>query len=54
MVITGANSGLGKVMTRQMAKRGATVVMACRNLTKTGKAIADIKRDVPSANLVSK
>jgi NAD(P)-dependent dehydrogenase (short-subunit alcohol dehydrogenase family) len=38
-VITGANSGLGLEMTRQLATRGATVVMAVRNV-ESGRAAA--------------
>ena len=31
-VVTGANNGLGLVTARQLARAGATVVMACRDL----------------------
>ncbi|MEV4208253.1 oxidoreductase [Nocardia salmonicida] len=39
-VITGANGGLGEVVTRTLAAHGATVIMACRD-TKRGRDIAD-------------
>jgi NAD(P)-dependent dehydrogenase (short-subunit alcohol dehydrogenase family) len=38
-VITGANTGLGFETARVLAARGATVVLACRNMTKAGQAI---------------
>jgi protochlorophyllide reductase len=38
VIITGANSGLGLESTKAIAAKGATVVMACRNLTKAEKA----------------
>ena len=53
VVITGANRGIGKVLCLEMAKRNATIVMACRDLMKAEKVIAEIKQVVPDANLVS-
>jgi len=43
-VITGANSGIGKVTARELAKRGAHVVMLCRNEKKAERAKEDILR----------
>jgi NAD(P)-dependent dehydrogenase (short-subunit alcohol dehydrogenase family) len=40
VVVTGANSGLGAEATRVLAKAGATVIMACRNLDKAN-AVAE-------------
>ncbi|WP_019732888.1 SDR family NAD(P)-dependent oxidoreductase, partial [Mycobacterium avium] len=39
VVITGANSGLGAVTARELARRGATVIMAVRD-TRKGEAAA--------------
>jgi NAD(P)-dependent dehydrogenase (short-subunit alcohol dehydrogenase family) len=40
VIITGANSGLGAEATRVLAKAGAKVIMACRDLDKA-QAVAD-------------
>ncbi len=50
-VVTGANSGLGFEVARQLAYKGATVVMACRNLDKAGTAREKILSEIPSAHL---
>lgn len=42
VIITGANSGLGEVTARELAGRGATVIMAVRNTAKGEKAALKI------------
>jgi NAD(P)-dependent dehydrogenase (short-subunit alcohol dehydrogenase family) len=42
VIITGANSGIGKETTREIAKRGAKVIMACRNLDTAQRARDEI------------
>ncbi len=50
-LITGANSGLGYETARALARKGARVIMAVRNLDK-GQAAADaIMRENPAAQL---
>ncbi|MCK4901174.1 MAG: SDR family NAD(P)-dependent oxidoreductase [Anaerolineales bacterium] len=39
-VVTGANSGIGYEMTRELARKEATVVMACRCQSKGETALA--------------
>ena len=43
-VITGANSGIGLETARELVARGATVVLACRDLTKGRQARDEIVR----------
>jgi NAD(P)-dependent dehydrogenase (short-subunit alcohol dehydrogenase family) len=50
-VVTGANSGLGKSAARELGAAGATVIIAARNTEKGEQAAADIRRDVPSADV---
>ncbi|HET9875549.1 MAG TPA: SDR family NAD(P)-dependent oxidoreductase, partial [Mycobacterium sp.] len=50
-VVTGANGGLGEVATRVLAGKGATVVMACRNVAKAQQIAAGIDGDVRVAAL---
>jgi NAD(P)-dependent dehydrogenase (short-subunit alcohol dehydrogenase family) len=50
-IVTGANSGLGLVTARELARRGARVVMACRNTTKGAEAVKQIQAEVPGADL---
>ena len=50
-IVTGANSGLGLVSARELARRGGRVVMAVRSVEKGEAAAADIRAEVPDADL---
>jgi len=50
-IITGANSGLGLESTRALARKRATVIMACRNLEKGKRSLEKLRREIPDALL---
>lgn len=50
-VVTGANGGLGLVTARDLAAKGAHVVMAVRNQKKAADAVEQIRAAVPDASL---
>jgi NAD(P)-dependent dehydrogenase (short-subunit alcohol dehydrogenase family) len=50
-IVTGANSGLGLSTARELARHGARVVLACRNMEKGAAAIGMIESAVPGAQV---
>jgi len=51
VVVTGANSGIGYQATGALARKGATVVMACRSVERGESAAAKLREQVPDADL---
>ncbi|WP_406009069.1 oxidoreductase [Streptomyces sp. NBC_00637] len=48
-VVTGANSGLGYVTARELARKGARVVLACRSASRGREAVRRLHDEVPDA-----
>ena len=53
-IITGSNTGIGKETAKELAKRGARIIMACRNIKEGIKAADEIKQTTENDNVVVK
>ncbi|EFN75273.1 retinol dehydrogenase 11 [Harpegnathos saltator] len=51
-LVTGANSGIGKETVKELAKRNATIIMACRDMKSAKNVIAEIRSKIPTGELI--
>lgn len=51
-MITGANSGIGFETARELARKGAEIILPARSMTKAEDAVDRIRREIPSASLI--
>jgi len=52
VIVTGANTGIGLETVRVLAKQGAFVIMACRDMQKASDAEKKIKAELPEAQIL--
>ncbi|KAJ1553574.1 hypothetical protein HK405_007525 [Cladochytrium tenue] len=50
-IVTGANSGIGRVTARELARKGAHVIMACRPESKTAPLLEALRAETSNANI---
>uniref|UniRef100_A0A674GGF2 Retinol dehydrogenase 11 n=1 Tax=Taeniopygia guttata TaxID=59729 RepID=A0A674GGF2_TAEGU len=54
VIITGANTGIGKETARDLAKRGARVIIACRDTAKAEAAANEIRAETGNQQVIVK
>ncbi|XP_025104046.1 retinol dehydrogenase 13-like [Pomacea canaliculata] len=54
VIITGANTGIGKETAKELARRGGRVILACRDLEKAEQARAEIVLETANRSVVVK
>lgn len=51
-LVTGANSGIGKETAKELAKRKATIIMACRDVQSATNVITEIRSKISTGELI--
>ena len=54
VIVTGANCGIGKAAAREMAKRNARVILACRDVNKGEDAASEIRKQTTNGEVIVK
>ncbi|XP_066044365.1 retinol dehydrogenase 12-like isoform X2 [Chamaea fasciata] len=54
VIITGANTGIGKETARDLAQRGARVIIACRDIAKAEAAATEIRAETGNQQVIVK
>ncbi|MBN3282445.1 RDH13 dehydrogenase, partial [Polyodon spathula] len=54
VVITGANTGIGKETARELARRGGRIIMCCRDMVKCENAAKEIRGETLSHNVYAR
>lgn len=53
-LVTGANSGIGKETVKELIKRNARVIMACKNMENAKNTIKEIRCNIHTGEMVNK
>jgi len=51
ILVTGANSGIGREIVRQLAAQGAQLILACRDAEAGARTIDELREELPDAQL---